>query len=343
MVGVGAIGLGGLGHIELNICAEMDDVNVIAGADISPGARDLFESDFNAPAYEEYTQLLDTHANELDAVMIVTPHTLHYEEIRDCLRDDAHVLVEKPMVTNITDAVDVVEIARERNLILQVGYQRHFHPAFVEMKRILESGRIGKIHAASAHLGQDWVSPHRDTWRMNPELSGGGQLYDTGSHLLDAILWTTNSEPNRVAAEIDYLEPKVDVNSALAMTLDRDGEPATVSVSVSGDGVSIDPKEGYFIWGTEGRVTYTGDTLTVAEKDAVTYTTRIDEGSDFHTLTRKKLRNFINSIQGTAEPAVSGEYGLQVTALTEGAYEAADTGRTVDVQDRIRAARESRD
>jgi predicted dehydrogenase len=339
---IGFIGIGGLGYLQSKTFSELEDVTVIGAADVTKDARDLFEEQFKSPTYEHYRMLLQEHADELDAVSIVTPHTLHYEQAAAALKQDLHVLVEKPMVTDVDHAVDLVETAQERDLELQVGYQRHFHPAFREIRRILHSGRIGDIHAVNCFLGQDWIEPHRDTWRGDIAMSGGGQLYDTGSHMLDALLWTTEARPESVSAEIEFEEPGLDVNSSLSMRLDRNGEPIITSVSISGDGVENDITEGYSYWGTEGRVTYANDRIEVAEKNAVTYTTEITNDTDFKTLNRRKIRNFIDSINGTAEPAVPGEVGLKVTALTEAAYRSDDEGRRVAVEPLIESARATR-
>ena len=329
---LGMIGVGGLGYLQAKTFADIDDVSIVCAADVSSEARQLFESEFDLPTYDDYGTLLEEHAAYMDAVAIVTPHTLHYEQAMACLRHDLHVIVEKPMVTDVGHAVDLVETAEARDLVLQVGYQRHFDPAFKELRRILGTGRIGDVHAVNCHLGQDWIEPHRDTWRANPSLSGGGQLYDTGSHLLDALLWTTRADPTSVAAQIDFAAPRVDVNSALSLRLDRDGGEITAGVTISGDGVDISPSEGYFYWGTEGRASYWNDTITVAEKGAVTYRTEVADESNFQSLNRQKLANFVASIEGTAEPAVPGEFGLKVTALTEAAYRSEETGSRVSVQ-----------
>ena len=329
---LGMIGVGGLGYLQAKTFSEIEDVSIVCAADVSAEARQLFEAEFDLPAYEDHQALLDEHASYMDAVAIVTPHPLHHEQAMACLHRDLHVIVEKPMVTDVGHAVELVQTADERDLVLQVGYQRHFDPAFRELRRIIGNGRIGDVHAVNCHLGQDWIEPHRDTWRANPSLSGGGQLYDTGSHLLDALLWTTRSDPTSVAAQIDYEEPRVDVNSALSLRLAGEEREITAGVTISGDGVDISPSEGYYYWGTEGRASYSDDRITVAEKGAVTYRTEIADASNFQTLNRKKLANFVASIEGTAEPAVPGEYGLKVTALTEAAYRAEETGSRTSVE-----------
>lgn len=337
---MGVVGTGGLGYLQSTVYAEMDDVSIVAGADVSPDSRETYEMEFEVPTYQDYRDLLAAHDDELDAVTIATPHTLHHEQVMATLTHDVDVHVEKPMVTDVADAVEIVETSANRDCIVQVGYQRHFHPGFREVRRVVDTGRIGTLHAVNCHLGQDWIDLHRNTWRADPSLAGGGQLYDTGSHLIDALLWTLDVTPATVAAEMEFAEPGVDVNSVLSIRFDSNGDQVVGGVVVSGDGVDIEPSEGYFYWGTEGRLAYVDNHITVAEKGAATYSTEITEGIDYRTLTRRKLRRFVEAVQGHAEPAVPAEFGLRVTALTEAAYWAAETGSRVNVAELVADHRE---
>lgn len=340
------IGLGGIAHVELKYCVGLEDVELVGGADIDPDARRRVEEEFGAPTYGGVADLLEARGDEADAAIIITPHTLHHEHIVACFEAGLHVFVEKPMVVGLEAAVDVCERAADRELVLQVGYQRHFHPGFREVKRIVDGGRIGEVHSANCFLGQDWIAPQLEdgsSWRIDPALSGGGQLYDSGSHLLDALLWVLDAEPKRVAALMDYRDTDVDINSALSATLERDGAPITASIGICGDGPSSpDTSEGIVIWGTEGRLEYRDGRVTVVEKggtNRTSYATEIDEGTDFETLFTAKLENFVDSVRGTAEPAVPGEVGLGVVALTEAAYRADETERVVDVDELLEEAR----
>lgn len=334
-----AIGLGGLGSIELEFCAAIDGVEVVAGVDVSPAARETFSGAYDAPAYEDYERLLAEHADDLDAVVIVTPHTLHHEQAMACLERGLGVFVEKPMVTDLADAVELVETAERLDRVLQVGYQRHFDPAYRELREVIDGGRIGEVHMAACYLGQDWIDTQEGTWRTDPALSGGGELYDSGSHLLDALLWTTDASPRSVAATMDYREGDVDVNAALAATLERDGRPLTASIGICGDGLDISPSEGLFVWGTEGRVDFHDGTFRIVADGEETHPESPEE--DFQVTTRRKMEHFVEVVRGESELAVPGEFGLQVTALTEAAYRAYETGTTVNVPALIEEAEES--
>lgn len=350
---VAVVGLGGLGRV---ICRSIDplDAVVCAGVDVSPEARRTFEQTFDTPTYRDIAALIaarDRGDVQVDAVVISTPHTLHYDQSVDCLRAGLHVLVEKPMVTDVRDAVHLVTIADERDLVLQVGYQRHFHPAFTEIARAVDDGWLGDVHSINAHLGQDWIVPHRDTWRTDVSLSGGGQLYDSGSHLLDSLLWMTGTRPRRIGAQMAYDSPGIDVTAALTIELERaaygdadrclvDDRAIIASIMVSGDGVVGEPHEHYTMWGTDGRLTFDGETIRIVSDGEVAYEATVTDDTAFMTLTERKIENFIAAIRGAEPSMVPGSVGVEITALTEAAYVAATEGRTVDVRSTIDAARE---
>ncbi|SFL08876.1 Predicted dehydrogenase [Halogranum rubrum] len=332
MLRVAGIGVGDLGRLELRLLAELDDVEVVAGADPSHDARAAFAHELSVPTYENYEEML--HEEHVDAACIVTPHTLHYEQAKACLEHGVHVHLEKPMVTSVDHAQHLIDLADDRDLVLAVGYQRHLDPRFAEIRRLVDDGRIGEVHMATCYLEQEWIRWTQHQWRSNPDLSGGGQLYDSGSHLLDALLWSTRSTPVSVAATVDNRGHDVDVNSALAATLERDdGEGhITASIGVSGAGQSSPaPGEMLTLLGTDGTISFDGETISVIE-NGTTYTATPDDPG-FDDITRRKLQNFVDAIRGDVELEIPAEDALKVTALTEAAYDAAESGQTIDVDE----------
>jgi predicted dehydrogenase len=332
------LGLGDLGRLEASVLDSLDGVRLVGGADPSPDAREQFENELHSPAYETLDDLLTEES--VDLVTIVTPHTLHYDQASECLSRGVHVHLEKPMVTNLVHADDLMARAEARDLVLAVGYQRHFDPRFAEIRRLVDEGRIGRPHMAVAHLEQEWITWTQHQWRSNPELSGGGQLYDSGSHLLDVLCWTLRADPVDVTATVDRRGHDVDVNTALTTTLQRresalrtqtpNSDTITASVGISGDGTSIpDPGESLRIWGTGGTIAFDGGTITVREA-GMTYETT-PSVPDFEKLTRRKLGNVVDAIDGEADLEIPAEDGRRVVALTEAAYEAAERGERVAV------------
>ena len=338
-VRIAGIGLGGLGRLELEDLDAMDGVEVVAGADPSVPARDEFLEAFDVPVYETTEELLAEH-DDLDAANVASVHSVHFDHVVACLEAGLDVHVEKPMVTTVDEAVALVDAAAETGGLVQVGYQRRFEPGYAEVRRLIDEGAIGVPRMAHCHLQQDWMREYVETWRGDPSLSGGGFLYDSGSHLMDALPWTIDADPVEVAALTDDRETGVEIDAAISARLEREDGVVTASAGVCGDGTQTpDVDDGIAVYGTEGSLHYDGETVELVERGGDSRTVVSDADADFGTVTRKKLENFVAAIRGEEELAAPPEDGLRAIALTEAACLAADRGETIDVRDLIDAAR----
>lgn len=165
------------------------------------------------------------------------------------------------------------------------------------------------------------------TWRVDPDLSGGGFLYNTGSHVLDGVLWTTGLEPIAVTASMDFDDDeRVDRRAHLDVSFENG---ATGTFSLYGDAPAV--REHIHVWGEDGAVSLEGKqwgSRTVQRIDAESgeYTPYIDPRSE-----RSRADAFVESVLEGLEPPATTRDALPVTALTEAAYEAARTGERVDV------------
>lgn len=331
-------GLGGLGRHELAAFADEERVEIVAGADPDPDARTTFEDEYGGRTYEDYASLLAAE-DDLDLVNVVSPHTVHHEQVMAAVDRGLGVHVEKPMVTGIEAAVEVERAVADAGVVVQVGYQRHFDPRFETLREAVAAGTIGDLEAANCFLEQDWIDPQTGTWRTDPALSGGGQLYDSGSHLIDALLWTTDAVPARVAGTIESRDRPVDVHSALSVELDRDGRSIPTSVFVTGDGpTGPGTREGIYLWGTEGSAEYTADGVVFRRKGGEVEHPEVAV-PEWDDLTGAKLSAFVDAVEGAENP-VPPSVGVEVTALTEAAYRASERDETVDVRALLADARE---
>lgn len=338
-VAVITVGLGSMGQRHAAAYRSLDGASLIGGVDTQETARTRFEREFRAPAYESVAAAIDDLP--ADAVSVATPHAAHYEQTKTAVEADLSAFVEKPLTTNPETAAELVSLARERGVRLAVGYQRRFFPPVREIKRVLAEGRIGVPRMVSCHLGQGWLSGNADSWRSDPDLSGGGLLYDTGSHLLEELLWLLEGEPTQVAAVVDDRGQSVDVNSAVSMRLRSDGSPVTVTLGVCGDSTDVPSDEQVTIWGGDGRLTYRADrridpptTLRVTPTDGATYRTTFDDGPDVD-VTEAKLRDFVTAVAAGSTPAVPGQVGVVLAELRAAIQHAWRDERTVSVTDRL--------
>jgi predicted dehydrogenase len=318
------IGTGGMaqGHIERLL--KMPDVALIAFVDTNPQALERTQTRHGEAAadiktYSDYKEML---ADEKpDAVVIVTPHTLHYQMAVDSLDAGCHVLLEKPMVNKVAEAHALLEKIKEKGKVVGLGYQRHSMPHFRYIKEKIASGEFGEVQFINALQQQGWAKATKGSWRQDPALSGGGQINDSGSHLLDIVLWTTGLAPKEVAAFMDNRGTPVDINSALSIKFTNGAQG---NITVVGDAAGW--YEDITIWCDNGSFYVRNDgTFRVQGTDgktAVMDASQMPEGSDVDT-------NFVQAIQGKEEIAAAPINGLRTIELTEAAWESAKAGGKV--------------
>lgn len=321
-VKVGVIGCGGIaqGHLkwlgtmqEATVCALMDPdgARIEATRKNHPALADV-------PAFEDYREMLESA--DLDAVVICSPHNVHYEQIVSCLRAGLHVLTEKPMVCSIDHAKSVMEEEEKSGKVLALSYQRHGSGAFQFIKKSIESGQGGPVQFVSAFQGQNWLKSQAGKWRQKMEISCGGQLNDSGSHLIDIILWMTGLQVEAVSAAIDNCGTEVDINSALAL---RFTNGALGNISVVGhfptfwEDITIGCSQWAFCI-RQGELTVStgigGEMMRVEQ---------------FAYGSPSPDHNFIEAILGREEVLAPSVCGLRTIELTEAAWKSAATGKVV--------------
>jgi predicted dehydrogenase len=238
------------------------------------------------------------------------------------------VLVEKPMVCTVADAKRVIQLRDKAGKVVEVAYQRHFQKPFRFARDYIQSGKMGPIHFISAYQCQNWWHPQRaKTWRAAPELSGGGQLNDSGSHLVDILLWVTGLVPEQVHAYIDNRGAKVDILSAVSI---RFANGALGNISVVGEAAIKGMDEGEYIWGKNGYLAITGTGtphLTVWDPEP-----RAVSDKELPAGPASPDHNFVAAILGKEEVEVPAECGLRVMQLTEAIWESAKRGEPVTVE-----------
>ena len=317
-VRIGFIGCGGVSNGHASRITNMADAEIVALCDTNANTLTAYKQRHTKLAdvstFSDWRKMLDKV--KLDAIEIHTPHTLHYEQIMAGLDRGFHVLTEKPMVCTSAHAHAVVKRVKETGLKLQVSYQRHFERGFRFAKELIASGKFGKVQFVTALQSQEWKRATVGSWRQDPALSGGGQLNDSGSHLIDIVLWVTGLVPAEVSAFIDSCGTKVDINSAVSVKFESG---AQANISVVGDGLRW--WEDVTIWGEKGILVFRqGEPLVYCSEDRELHMPQAMPGST------DPDRNFIDAILGKAELQVPAECGLRVIQLTEAAWQSAARG-----------------
>jgi UDP-N-acetylglucosamine 3-dehydrogenase len=173
-VRVGVIGVGSMGQHHARIYSEMSEVELVGVMDVNPETARFMAKKYNTTPYTEVEALL---RQNLDAVSVVVPTTLHKDVTLKALEYGAHVLVEKPISNTLESADEMINAARDAGLVLSVGHIERFNPAVVKLKQIIEKGTLGKIVSISAKR----VGPY------NPRIRDVGIIMDLGVHDIDVI------------------------------------------------------------------------------------------------------------------------------------------------------------
>jgi predicted dehydrogenase len=143
---------------------------------------------FSVPdVHTDYHELC--HRDDIDAVTIVTPNVFHAEQAVTAFRYGKHVLCEKPLGMNVSEALTMLDAAERSGKINQVAFTFRYGYAVRELRRRIRAGDVGKpFFARIQYDSWDGVRPEwKIGWREKQDLAGGGLLYDVGSHLFDIL------------------------------------------------------------------------------------------------------------------------------------------------------------
>jgi predicted dehydrogenase len=285
------------------------------------------------PFYDDHRAMLAEA--KLDAVVISTPHSMHYQQIVDALQAGCHVLCEKPLVCSVQEAKGVIAARDKAQKVVLVSYQRHYQHAFLVMKTAIDQGLIGTLQYVDLQQNQNWYNNQKaaNRWRIHKDLSGGGQLNDSGSHIVDILLYVTGLEPERVYAVQQSFDLGVDVNSAITVSF-KGGASGCLSIVGNAPFKGGAVFEDITIYGSEGAVFYRQlgqenprtPFISVRRFDADTpaEVTDVPEASN-------PDENFLAAILGKQPVLAPAECGLRVMQLSEAAWKSAERGEAVAV------------
>jgi predicted dehydrogenase len=195
----GVIGCGGHGRGHIGRYAELPDAELVAVTDANPERAREAASEFKVPHhYTDYREMFARHA--LDVVSLALPPAANRDAALTAFEAGAHVLVSKPMAINLAQAREMVAAAGRSGKRISLSLQNRFHPEVQALRRFLADGRLGRVYHARLWHGHVMDIPGTPTMYRR-SLAGGGVLFHTMVHLLDAVIWTLgNPRPVRASA-----------------------------------------------------------------------------------------------------------------------------------------------
>ena len=204
----GIIGLGKIANKFATDLASIKNVELVAVASRNIQNANNFAEKHNAKkAYSSYEELAKD--SNVDAVYIATPHSFHKEHAILCLRNKKAVLCEKPFAMNLSEVTEMIEAAKENNVLLMEALWSFFLPHFTYVLDLVKSEKFGKLKSLEADFG--FHTPYNTDSRLFKKELGGGSLLDIGIYPIFAAL-ATLGEPDAIGASATFFENGADAS-----------------------------------------------------------------------------------------------------------------------------------
>jgi predicted dehydrogenase len=219
--------------------AAMPDVQIAALAEIDPAARKRLSdicSDAGRSRPAEYGSdkaMLEVEASRLDAVYVSTPHIFHAANALAVIDAGLDLLLEKPMVTTVAEALALVAAEKRSARTIVIAYQGGLSPLIHDTLARARRGEFGDLVSVSASIWEGWAMAYAGHWKQKPSISGGGFMFDTGAHMMNTVCMLADAEFERLSAFTNNRGLDVDLVCAVAARL---ANGAVVTLNAAGDG-----------------------------------------------------------------------------------------------------------
>lgn len=348
---VGIIGMGAIGAVHADAyAANSGAAEIVAICDVAEERLKSQGDRFNVPGrFADYRQLLK---GDVDAVSVCVGNTLHKEVAVAALEAGKHVLLEKPMAMNATQAAAIVAAAKKSGKVLQIGMVRRQAGETQMARKCVADGLLGAIYHMRAVLIRNRGIPGLGGWFTTKAMSGGGPLIDIGVHFFDAAMHVSGLwKPTRVSAACyDKLGKNMRQYKYIGMwagppnykgTFDvedyatgvvRFGKQATMSFEIAWAANAEDASYIDFVGDKGGLRLFDGKPFLLRTEHngslADIQFRYPDPGNAFHL----QIRKYLAACRNECPPAATGEEGLVAMKLIDAVYKSSVAGKEVEIE-----------
>lgn len=332
MIKIAVIGTGIMGKNAINVWKRHTGVEVVALCDLKEERLKQTAAEFKIPAvYTDHRNLLNEE--EVDAIHINTPDWAHFTPVMDSLMAGKHVLVEKPMTTNVDEADKIVTAVKESGLKFQVSYNHRWLSVYHKVYSDIKAGKIGECLMGFAKKNNPIIVPTE--WI--PWSADSSPAWFLSSHDIDLITWWVNSKAIEVYAtgiKKVLLEKGINTYDAIqAQVRFESGFFATFESAWIYSNKSPYLPDSYMeIVGSEGHVFMDrkAESIEMATADSYIYPRTL---LNYQVFDRWQgalpacMYSFIDAINDNREPFVTAEDGRNVTAILDAIHRSLESGK----------------
>jgi predicted dehydrogenase len=280
----------------------------------------------NCYSYEDLDKIKDN--KDIDAVYIITPNALHHPQTLRVAKAGKHVICEKPMAVNSVQAKEMVDACQKAGVKLLIGYRMHFEPKTLEIIRMRKAGEFGKVMFFQGLSGFTIGDPSQ--WRLNRQLAGGGAMMDIGIYSVNGARYMIGEEPIWVTAQETKTNPekfKEGVDETIQFQMGFPGGAVASCLSTYNFG-NLDR---FFLDGAKGYAELNPAT----GYGPIMGKTHLGELNATHithqTVQMEEMAGIILQGKKPIVP-VDGEEGLKDMKIIDAIFEAAKTGRKIELK-----------
>ncbi|MBN2291914.1 MAG: Gfo/Idh/MocA family oxidoreductase [Pirellulales bacterium] len=348
------VGVIGLGHLHprtyMPHFQAAADTRVVAVSDADESLRDSFAADFQVRAYADWAELLSEE--NIDLVYIFLPHDECPAAAEACAARKIHVVVEKPVANTSAGCRAVVEACRANEVYFSTPYMWRFHPVCCEMKRIIDSGVLGRIVGCEGRCAAGGLHRYIEgnaAWMLQRKKSGGGPMYNLGVHWIDLFRWFLDDEIIEVMGKNVHVNQDYDIeDNSFAICTFSGGTTLALDISYTVPDSYPNGRDLYLsLRGTDGCIHYspafegTSQTLHVCSDDH-SFGDEPSQVIDFHleplpgycgSLGLEYVETVAADIRGNREPLIGGRDAVKALQVVEAIYDSSETGKVVGLGD----------
>jgi len=356
-VRVGIIGTGWIAEAHMVSYLKQPDVEIVAAADLVEGKAEAFMKRFNVEAkiYRSHKEMLDDESLNLDAVSVCTYNRTHAECAIYALNKGVNVLLEKPMCVTVEEAAEIVKAEKASGKVISIGFQPRLDENMKMIKKIVESGKLGKVYYIQTGGGRRRGIPTPfGTTFIEDATAGIGALGDIGCYSLDMVLnavgypkpltvsgYKSNffgTRPDYYPTHPEYAE-KFQVDDFAAAFVRLEGGIIldfriawAMNMDTPGDTIILGTEGGLRIPSTECWNGSVGGAMKlyheVCGQQTETEIPIIKTDADLFDL---KIRSFLDAVKNGTEAPVPTSQILYNQAILDGIFKSAEAGKEIEI------------
>ncbi len=341
-INISIVGTGLMGLQHIKAIQKSKKANLHSIVDISNNAKNLSKK-YKIPLYSNVSELLNS--KKLDAVIVATPNQLHEKHTVSFLKNKIPVLLEKPISDNIQSAKKIINCANKNKTPLLIGYHRRHNSIVTNVKKKINSGKLGRIVAANVmcwlYKNKEW---YKEKWRIK---KGGGPLGINLVHDIDLICYLLGPVKYVQASTSNKIRKYEVEDTAIVNFIFNSGTLCTLSVSdtivgpwsyelTAGENPAypITNQSAYYIGGTLGSVQFP-NLKHWYNKGERSWWKQIYHDDMNIRLSRFTLINqvdhFCDVVKKKIKPKVTGDDGLQSLKIFAAITKSAKTGKKIKI------------